>query len=167
MNNYIPLAELPESLRGRSLHHKVIPTVCNLANMLKKLVQVGGDFSQLKQWEQRSYRAYRIDEIESEILNCHESNWKEILRKHILAGEPSDFGVNCIDIYLVAFVTETYGIGKERFFKYIRDNEISDKENSAQAIWQVGKGDGVYLDILHHNGKVKDWPFIREWLNVS
>jgi len=52
------------------------------------------------------------------------------------------------------------------FFKYIREKEISDKENSAQAIWQVGKGDGVYLDILHNDGTVKDWGFIKEWAKV-
>lgn len=44
---------LPNNLRGRDIHSKVIPTVCNLENMLDKLVKVHGDFSQLKQWEIR------------------------------------------------------------------------------------------------------------------
>lgn len=39
---------LPDNLRGRSIHAKVIPTVCNLENMLKKLLQINGDFAQLK-----------------------------------------------------------------------------------------------------------------------
>ncbi|ADL51386.1 hypothetical protein [Clostridium cellulovorans] len=50
---------LPDNLRGRSLHSKVIPTLCNLENMLNKLVEVNGDFSKLKQWEKRSYKAHK------------------------------------------------------------------------------------------------------------
>jgi len=156
--------ELPNKLGGRNLYIKVIPTVCNLKNMLTKLVQVNGDFSQLKQWEKRSYKAYKIEEIENEILNSPEAGWKGIIRKHILAGRPSEFGASCIDIYLVAFVAETYGKGKEIFFKYIMENEITDTDNSAQAIWQVGKGDGVFLEILHNDGVVKDWGFLKAWV---
>ncbi len=44
------------------------------------------------------------------------------------------------------------------------ENGITDKEKSAQAIWSVGKGDGVYLEILHDNGLVKDWDFLRSWV---
>jgi len=39
---------LPDNLKGRSLHDKVIPTVCNLENMLEKLVEVDGDYDRLK-----------------------------------------------------------------------------------------------------------------------
>ena len=156
--------ELPNKLCGRSLHTLIIPTVCNLKNMLNKLVNVNGDFSQLKQWEKRSYKAYKVEDIKDEILNSSKASWKEIIRNHILAGRPLEFGASCIDIYLVAFVAETYGEGKGLFFRYIKENGISDKDNSAQAIWQVGKGDGVYLEILHNNGKVKDWNFVKLWV---
>jgi hypothetical protein len=46
-------------------------------------------------------------------------------------------------------------------------NEITDKQNSAQAIWQVGKGDGTYLGILNEDGSVKDWGFFEEWIRGS
>lgn len=163
----VKACNLPDNLRGRSLHSKVIPTVCNLENMLDKLVEVHGDFSQLKQWEKRSYRAYRIEDLKCEIIYSQKSEWKQIIRRHILDGNSSDFGASCIiDIYLVAYVTETYGKGKEKFFEYIKRNNISDKDNSAQAIWQVGKGDGVYLEILNYDGTIKDWNFIKQWLKV-
>jgi hypothetical protein len=158
---------LPNNLRGRSIHSKVIPTVCNLENMLDKLVEVHGDFSQLKQWEKRSYIAYKIEDVKTKIIYSPKNEWKHILRKHILDGPPSDFGASCIDIYLVAYVTETYGKGKVKFIEYIKKYNISDKANSAQAIWQVGKGDGVYLDILNNDGSVKDWDFIKEWLRIN
>jgi len=43
----------------------------------------------------------------------------------------------------------------------------SSYEGSAQAIWQVGKGDGVYLDILYLDGSFRDWEFMRKWLNSN
>lgn len=156
--------ELPNNLRGRSIYSKVIPTVCNLENMLDKLVEVLGDYSQLKQWEKRSYQAYLIDEIKGEILNSQKHKWTEIIRKHILNGRPSDFGASCVDIYLVAYVAETYGASKDKFFKYVRDTKISESVNTAQAIWQVGKGDGFYLGVLNDDGTIKDWNFIKKWI---
>lgn len=156
--------KLPDNLRGRSISVKVIPTVCNLENMLQKLVSVGGDFAQLKQWEKRSYMNYRMEEIKSRILNSPQYAWKDIVREHILAKRPSEFGASVIDIYLVAYVAETYGAGKNVFFDYIRNTEISTKTNTAQAIWQVGKGDGVYLEILENDGRVKDWDFMMKWV---
>lgn len=163
MENY----NLPNNLRGRSIHSKVIPTVCNLENMLDKLIEFHGDFSQLKQWEKRSYKAYRIEDVKSKIIYSLKSEWKQILRKHILDGNPSDFGASCIDIYLVAYVSVSYGKGKQKFFEYVMRNNISEKDKSAQAIWQVGKGDGVYLDILNKDGTIKDWDFIKKWLKIS
>jgi hypothetical protein len=93
---------LPNNLCGRSLETNVIPTVCNLKNMLIKLVEVGGDFSQLKQWEKRSYKAYLIDDIKTEILFNSQQQWREIIRNQILSKRPSEFGPSVIDIYLVA-----------------------------------------------------------------
>ncbi|MFT9495889.1 hypothetical protein [Anaerosolibacter sp.] len=63
------IEKMPDRIMGRSLNYKVIPTVCNLKNMLSKLMDVNGDFRQLKQWEKRSYKAYNIDDIKLNILN--------------------------------------------------------------------------------------------------
>ena len=156
--------KLPDALRDRSIYNNVIPTVCNLKNMLFKLVEVNGDFSQLRQWEKRSFTAYKIDNIKFDIINSQPSQWKCIVREHILRVPHTELGASCVDIYLVAYVAEEYGIGKEAFFDYVKEKSISDKDNTAQAIWQVGKGDGVYLDILNNDGSVKDWSFIKRWL---
>lgn len=155
---------LPDNLRGRSINAKVIPTVCNLENMLQKLVEVNGDYLQLKQWEKRSYKAYLIEEIKYRIVTSPQYEWKDIVRNHILSRRPSDFGASVIDIYLIAYVAETYGAGKNESFRYVKNTGISDNGNSAQAIWQVGKGDGVYLEILQDDGRVKDWDFIIKWV---
>ncbi|WP_416150297.1 DUF6946 family protein [Salipaludibacillus sp. HK11] len=155
---------LPNTLRGRSIHENVIPTVGNIKNMIKKLTEVNGDLSQLKSWEKRSFRAYQIDDIKSQVMEASQSDQIKLIRNHILNGDPADFGASCIDIYLVAFVAENYGAGKETFIDYVMTNGITDKANSAQAIWQVGKGDGVFLNILHKDGSVKDWSFIASWI---
>lgn len=155
---------LPNTLRGRNIHSKIIPTVCNLKNMLNSFIESKGDSQKLKPWEKRSFQAYRIDEIKLDILTVSENDRIKLIKQHIMKGNPIDFGANCIDIYLVAYVAENIGIGKEIFFNYVYDNGISDKPNSAQAIWQVGKGDGVYLGILNENGSVKDWNFIAAWV---
>jgi len=156
---------LPANLKGRSIYDNVIPTVCNLNNMLVKLKKLHGNVSLLKPWEKRSYNAYRIDKVKIKILNSHNEEWKEIIRNHILQGDPSDFGASCIDIYLVAYVSETFGAGKRRFFQYVKEKGISQMDNTAQSIWQVGKGDGVFLDILHNDGTIKDVEFIKSWIN--
>ena len=155
---------LPDNLRGRSIHDKVIPTVCNLKNTLAKLKELRGNVSLLKAWEKRSYDAYRIDKVKMKILNSPKDDWKKIVRNHILRGDPSDFGASCIDIYLIAYVAKTSGAGKKSFFQYVKEKGISQKDNTAQAIWQVGKGDGVFLDILYKDGTIKDVEFIKKWI---
>lgn len=156
---------LPNNLNGRRLDEKVIPTVCNLKNMLNRFTELNGNFCELKQWEKRSYKAYCIDKIKKEILNSSLGQWKEIIREHILSTSSHELGASCIDIYLVAYVAENHGKGKDEFINYIINNDISDKIGSAEAIWQVGKGDGVYLDLLNNDGTVKDWNFFRQWVS--
>lgn len=157
--------DLPNNLRGRSIRDQVIPTVCNLKNMLRRLNELKWDVAHLRMWEKRSYDAYLINKVETQLYNSREEDWKKIIRNHILLGDASNFGASCIDIYLVAYVAETFGAGKKKFFQYVKENRISQKDNTAQAIWQVGKGDGVFLDILHDDGTIKDVEFIKKWIN--
>jgi hypothetical protein len=155
---------LPDNIRGRSIQTNIIPTVCNLKNMLKKLVMVNGDYKQLKQWEKRSYQSYHIDKIKDELLTVSNEEGIQILKSHILSFHPKELGASCVDIYLVAYVAENYGPGKNIFFDYIKSSGISEKDNTAQAIWQVGKGDGIYLGLLNEDGTVRDWSFFTTWL---
>jgi hypothetical protein len=156
---------LPDNIWGRSISTNIIPTVCNLKNTIKKLVLVNGDYSQLKQWERRSYQAYHLDSIKSELLIASTERQIELIKSHILNIHPKEIGASCIDIYLVAYVAENYGPSKKIFFDYIKSSGISDKDNTAQAIWQVGKGDGVYLGLLKEDGTIKDWSFFTTWIN--
>lgn len=158
---------LPDRPMGRSLSEHIIPTVCGVKNMLESLKEQEGDSSRLKTWEKRSYRSYLIDEIQPELMAVPLEYSREVLRVHILDHVISDFGPNVIDIYLVAYVAQTYGKGRDTFLHYVEDSGISQKSNSANAIWQVGKGDGVFLGILNVDGGVQDWSFMQRWLRVD
>jgi predicted house-cleaning noncanonical NTP pyrophosphatase (MazG superfamily) len=158
--------ELPRNLRGRSIHLNVIPTVSNLKNVFDKLILVDGDVSQLKQWEKRSFAAYQINKIKREVMNAPTKDSRtNLVKQHILNQDPNDLGASCIDIYLVAYVAENVKPGKQAFNEYVMNQGITDKPNSAQAIWQVGKGDGTYLGVLQEDGSVRDWDFFRKWVN--
>jgi hypothetical protein len=154
---------LPKNLRGRSIQMKVIPTVCNLKNMINKLEAVNGEYQQLKPWEKRSFKAYQIEKIKRTLLSSSSEQRPNIIKHHIVTTNPNDLGASCLDIYLVAYVGEYYGPGKLKFFEYIMKSGISEKENSAQAIWQVGKEDGVYLGVLNDDGSIRDWDFFSQW----
>jgi len=155
---------LPNHIRGRNIYNNVIPTVCNLKNMLEKLDAANGDESTLKQWEKRSYTAYHIDKIEDRILFQTKEKKVAIIKEHILQHEPNEWGPSCMDIYLVAYVSQQSKPGKQAFIEYVLRYGITDKPHSAHAIWQVGKGDGVFLGILNEDGTVKDWNFFRQWV---
>ena len=144
----IRIENMPDRIMGRGLDCKVIPTVCNLKNMLNKLKQVNSDLNQLEQWEKRSYKAYNIEDIKRDILSANQNDWPSIIRNHILTGDKSLFGASCVDVYLVAYVANEFGIGRGVFEKYIFDKQITEKINSVNAIWTVGKGDASILGFL-------------------
>ncbi|MEA4807401.1 hypothetical protein [Acetobacterium wieringae] len=97
-------------------------------------------------------------------MSKDQSDWPNTIRTHILTGDRSLFGASCVDVYLVAYVANTYGSGKDVFEKYIFDKQITERMNSVNAIWQVGKGDGVYLDVLNQDGSIKDIEFFEKWI---
>ncbi len=154
---------LADNIRGRSIYKKVIPTVCYLSNMLKRLDYVDGHFNQLRQWEKRSYKNYRIEDIEKDIL--HKSDKIKIakIKKHILSLKKDDIGAACADIYLIAFVADNYKNGYRELKKWAFKEGITTKENSVKAIWSVGRSAGVYLGVLNKDGSIKDYDFFKKW----
>lgn len=155
---------LPNSLKGRNIYSNAIPTLCYLKNMLYKLVSVNGETTKLTSWEKKCYDSYQLDDIKDDLITNDESEWKDIIKNHILCNMPSYFGASIVDIYLVAYIAESYGNGKDIFFKYIFNTNITQERSLAEAIWMVGKNDGEFLGILNPDGTVKDWNFMNEWV---
>ncbi|MGD6856700.1 hypothetical protein [Bacillus infantis] len=160
----MPITKLPETIGGRNIHERVIPTVCNLENMINKLFLLNGDVQKLNAWEKSCFKAYCLEKLKLPLLVSGKNTRIELLREHILKNNPKDLGANCICIYLVAYVSEKIGGGRNNFFEYVKNSGISEKAGSAQAMWQVGKRNGVYLKILNDDGSVRDWEFFSEWL---
>ena len=48
-------------------------------------------------------------------MSATSNQWKGIIKQYILAENPNDFGPNCIDIYLVVYVSEKYRSGRTTF----------------------------------------------------
>lgn len=55
----------PFHLQGRNMIQHVIPTVCNLKNMLEKLNLHHGDETKFKSWENRCFNSYRLASIKN------------------------------------------------------------------------------------------------------
>ncbi|MCT4584453.1 MAG: hypothetical protein N4A54_05955 [Peptostreptococcaceae bacterium] len=157
--------KLKENLNGRSIHKKVIPTVYNLSNLLIKLKQNNWNYSELKQWEKRCYKAYDIASMETRLKEKDLTEQKNIIRNHILSNDIDCFGAHLVDIYIVAYVSENYGTKKEIFEKYLMDNDVTKRSGSVNAIYQVGKNDGIFLGILNNDGTVLDWDFMKRWIS--
>jgi hypothetical protein len=157
--------ELPYELRGKKIKsEKIIPTVCNLKTVIKKLTENGGEFGLLKQWEQRSYKHYKFEKIQKQVLSANEEGQIKIIREHILNNNFDILGASVFDIYIVAYIAETIDVSKHAFIDYCLKNGLAGTKNSAGAIYQVGKGDGYFLGILNKDGSVRDWEFMNAWV---
>ena len=164
INSFKPFL-LPYELRGKRINsEKIIPTVCNIKNMLDKLRDKAGEFSNLEQWEKRCYKHYNIEAIQTELLAANDEERIKILRTNLLNNDFNTLGASPFDIYIVAYAAENIGPGRDIFIEYCLNNGMAGKEGSANAIYQVGKGDGVYLNILNSDGTVKDWEFMHKWV---
>ncbi len=156
--------DLPDNIRGRNLFEDMIPTVGTLEDTLNKLKQAEGNFTYLEIEEKRSYAAYCIENIGKKILRSGDNKWVDIVKDHILKTDPFDLGANPLSIYLLAYVSENYGQGQERFNEYIIEHKISNNVEDALAIWEVGISDGIYLELLKVDGTVCDWNFFKKWI---
>ena len=74
-----------------------------------------GDQTLLRQWEKRCYKAYCLNEIQDLILESYQDDWPQIIKEHLLRKDPIELGASAIDIYLVAYVTETIWNWKRYF----------------------------------------------------
>lgn len=157
--------KLPNHINGRSITSKVIPTVYNLENLLVKLDEHIWNEAKLKQWEIRCFKGYNMKEIKYEIMDMNTIGRIKLIREHILSNPMHKFGAHPVDIYLVAYVSENFGIGKNTFINYCKQNGITENNNSINAIWNVGLRDGIFLGILNKDGSVKDWHFMKNWIN--
>jgi len=154
---------LPDHLRMRSITESVIPKTICLKTLLNQIIEMKDLDYTLQPKGKSCYKAYEIGEIEDILLDSYKEEWPCIVKAHLLSKSPSELGANAIAIYLIAYITETYGPGKEVFCQAIKEMGITTKENLIRAIWKVGQSDGQYLGVLNANGTIRDINFFRQW----
>ena len=88
--------------------------------------------------EIRSFKAYHIKQIKERLKESDQEKQKEIIREHILRMPGSELGASVVDIYVVAYVNQMYGAGREKLGEWLNKHQVTENRNSVGAIWQVG-----------------------------
>lgn len=156
--------ELKDILRGRSLNSKVIPSACNIKNVLIHLKDRNWNVYKLKKYERSCYEAYKLDKVIGLLKDYEEKYWPEILRLNILSIYGEEIGANCVAMYLVGYVAENIGCGEAMMREYCKLVGITERDICAKAIYNTGKSDGEYLGVLKEDGKIADWDFFEKWV---
>jgi len=154
---------LPNHLKMRSITESVIPKTYSLKTVLNQIIENRDLEMTLRSKGKSCYKAYELGEIEDILLDSYKEEWPCIVKAHLLSKNPHELGANAIAIYLIAYIAETYGTGKEIFTKAIKEMGITTKENLIRSIWKVGQSDGQYLGVLNADGTIRDINFFRQW----
>lgn len=156
---------LPNHLNRQSMPGGKIPAGYGLKNVLNQLKDNQGELSTLRAWEKSCYKAYGLGEIQDIILESYKEEWPCIIKTHLLSKDPDDLGANATAIYLIAYVAETYGTGKNIFSKAVKEMGITNQGKTAKSLWKVGHSDGRYLGVINHDGTIRDLNFFRKWIS--
>ena len=158
---------LPDHLKMRSITESAIPKTYSLKTVLNQMIEMKGLDCTLKSKGKSCYKAYELGEIEDILLESYKEEWPCIVKAHLLSKSLYELGANAIAIYLIAFISENYGPGKEIFSRAVKELEITKKENLIRTIWKVGQCDGQYLGVLNADGTIRDKNFFRQWTRVE
>jgi len=165
LHNPIPL---PLILRGRQIQQgNVVPTVARLSNIIQQMNNAQQvDPATLRYYEIACLRKYDLTfDLRQEIINPQNGDdWISIVRRNILAMTFPPLGVHPFTIYTVAWIAEHYEGGRQTFLQIASDMHLAGTENSINAIWTVGRRDGMDLELLNNDGTVADWGFFRHWI---
>jgi len=158
---------LPDHLKMRPITESVIPKTYSLKTVLNQIIEMKGSDYTLKSKGKSCYKAYELGEIEDILLESYKEEWPCIVKTHLLNKNPYELGANAIAIYLIAYISETYGIGKEIFHQAIKEMGITNKDALIRSIWKVGHSDGQYLGVLNADGTIRDINFFRQWTSTE
>lgn len=160
-----PTFLLPDTIHGRSIFEKVIPTVNSLEAIFSSLEQKAWSIADLKYWEKPIIKAYRLEDIIDHLRPAGPDERISLVKNQILTHHASRLGSNPIAIYLLAYyLQKTNRNDLQGFIEFAKQQGITQKENSITAIWYAGKKDGKYLGILDLTLKIIDLNFLENWI---
>lgn len=165
MNKFL---SLPDTIKGRTIFSKVIPTVNTLKNIFKKLDELNWNYDSLKKWEKPIYKAYFFENISIELEKSNSEERKLLIKKNLLRENSQKFGAHPVCVYLVAYyLTNNSKSDFSNFKDFIFEKGVSLKELSARAIWDVGTNDGKFLDLFDNDLNIIDFDFFINWSDID
>lgn len=155
-----------KELRGRLINQDILPINITLEKLLQRLDIVLWNYNSLSRYAKKVFDAYKLSEISEQLKNTEMQQRIIIIRNHILSLYGSDIGDNCLAIYLFVYCLDRYPDMSftEAVKKFYKEAGIEKNKSQINVIVNIGKSDGVFLNILDDKGRIIDFPYINKWL---
>lgn len=155
-----------KDLRGRVLNQDISPINITLESLLQRLDSISWNYSSLSIYAKRVCDAYKLSRIFEQLKNVDMQQRIIIIRENILSLYGGEIGDNCLAIYLFVYCINKYSdkTSLEAVKKFYEEAEIIKNTNQINTIINIGKADGIFLEILDDKGKLIDLPFMNKWM---
>ena len=155
-----------KDLRGRVLAQDIAPINITLESLLQRLDSISWNYNGLSPYAKRVFNAYKLSKVSEQLRNADIQQKIIIIRKNILSLYGGEVGDNCLSIYLLAYCVNKYSDKSfsEAVKKFYEEEEIVKKTYQINTIVNIGKSDGIFLDILDDKGRIIDLSFMNKWL---
>jgi len=155
-----------KDLRGRVLNQDISPINITLESLLQRLDSISWNYSSLSIYAKRVCDAYKLNRIFEQLKKVDMQQRIIIIRENILSLYGGEIGDNCLAIYLFVYCINKYSDKTflEAVKKFYEEVEIIKSTNQINTIINIGKADGIFLEILDDKGKLIDLPFMNKWM---
>ena len=133
---------------------------------MQRLDSISWNYNGLSPYAKRVFNAYKLSKVSEQLRNADIQQKIIIIRKNILSLYGGEVGDNCLSIYLLAYCVNKYSDKSfsEAVKKFYEEEEIVKKTYQINTIVNIGKSDGIFLDILDDKGRIIDLSFMNKWL---
>lgn len=155
-----------KDLRGRVLDQDISPINITLESLLKRLDSISWNYNGLSPYAKIVFDAYKLSKISEQLRNADIQQKIIIIRKNILSLYGGEIGDNCLAIYLFAYCVNKYSDKpfSEAVKKFYEVEEIVKNTYQINTIVNIGKADGIFLEIFDDKGRIIDLSFMNKWL---
>lgn len=155
-----------KDLRGRVLDQDISPINITLESLLQRLDSISWNYNGLSPYAKRVFDAYKLSKVSEQLRNADIQQKIIIIRKNILSLYGGEIGDNCLAIYLFAYCVNKYSDKSfsEAVKKFYEEEEIVKNTYQINTIVNIGKADGIFLEILDDKGRIIDLSFMNKWL---
>lgn len=155
-----------KDLRGRVLDQDISPINITLESLLQRLDSISWNYNGLSPYAKRVFDAYKLSKVSEQLRNADIQQKIIIIRKNILSLYGGEIGDNCLAIYLFAYCVNKYSDKSfsEAVKKFYEEEEIVKNTYQINTIVNIGKADGIFLEIFDDKGRIIDLSFMNKWL---